>query len=401
MIGFAHAATTDMPFAASLTLALVAATQVVWPLEKKGWPWLWVCAWGLFLGLATLAKGPAALVLAAGSVGLWVIATRRWRDALRLLHPAGIATWCFTALPWYILCSLRNPEFPRVFLWQHNFERFATNRYQHVQPFWFFIPVLLVAIFPWTFLLGACARGALRAYREERLAASPAFFFACWVVFPFLFFSVSQSKLPGYILPAVPPLFLLIARSVSRPADEHDLALRWFTAWVGISFLIFSTVAAGWILRPDREGLPGRNIMYLFLLGAAIGGLLIAALALSRKQAGAIVLSSLLVVSLMFCSTRLLLPPLDSAISPRATARALASYCGSSANIATYGLPRAWRYGLNFYAQRDIPEWTPGGNYVCIVTNDAAQEDFEQLALGVEPSAETRISRQATILRFK
>lgn len=415
MIGFAHAAATDMPFTACLTLAMVAGSQILWASQKArpaaalpGMPesqparaWAWACTWGFFLGLAALAKGPAALALATGSVALWVLTTRRWREAMRLFHPAGILAFCATALPWYALCALRNPEFLRVFLLEHNLERFATNRYQHAQPFWFFAPILLLAIFPWTFLLGPCGRDALRAYREKRLADSPGAFFACWVIFPLLFFSVSQSKLPGYILPGVPPLILLIARSVSRAEVEKDQFLRWWMAGVGASFLLLGIGAGIWIARPAEIGGFGGDpyVGIIISLWTTIVSLLIAAIALSRKHVAAAVAASLFVTFLVAASTDQLLPILDPRISPRAVARAAAEHRGDGADIATYKLPRAWNYGLNFYFGKEIPEWTLQPGYPWVITNDAGYKELRRL--GVHPVEERRISRQSTLLHVE
>ena len=162
------------------------------------------------LGLGVLAKGPAAIILAGGAVAIWALATKSWRAAFRVAHPIAIAAFCVIALPWYALCAARNPDFLRVFLWQHNVERYATPMFQHRQPFWYFAPVALLALLPWTVLLWPTWREGLRLQREKSWAGSPGFFFACWAVCPIVFFSFSQSKLPGYILPAIPPLALLL-----------------------------------------------------------------------------------------------------------------------------------------------------------------------------------------------
>jgi 4-amino-4-deoxy-L-arabinose transferase-like glycosyltransferase len=99
---------------------------------------------GFFLGLAALAKGPAAIILSGGAVLLWAVFTKRWRDAFRCLHPVAIASFLLTALPWYILCARRNPDFFRAFIIEHNFNRFLTPQFQHIQPFWFYVPILLI-----------------------------------------------------------------------------------------------------------------------------------------------------------------------------------------------------------------------------------------------------------------
>jgi 4-amino-4-deoxy-L-arabinose transferase-like glycosyltransferase len=135
MIGFSHAAATDMPFSAMLTIAMVCAAVIVGLVPERSsredpqhavpprsdpafsplrWPAL--ILFGLFLGLAVLAKGPAAIILCGGAVFIWALFTKRWRDALRLFHPAAIIAFCATTLPWYILCARRNPDFFRIFI---------------------------------------------------------------------------------------------------------------------------------------------------------------------------------------------------------------------------------------------------------------------------------------------
>src|SRR5258708_16818967 len=117
MLGFARAAATDMPFSAMLTIAMVCATVVVGVIRNENTPilprtpWLALFLFGFFLGLAVLAKGPAAIILSGGAVFFWALFTKRWRDAFRLFHPSPIASFFLTALPWYILCARRNPAF--------------------------------------------------------------------------------------------------------------------------------------------------------------------------------------------------------------------------------------------------------------------------------------------------
>ena len=160
-IGFARAAGPDMLFAATLTLAIASAAVVLRqqgaflnpPREsqdRRASDSLALAIFGGALGLAVLAKGPAAVVLAGGAVGMWALATRRWREALRLAHPVAIAAFCVVALPWYVLCAKRNPDFLRVFIFQHNFERYLTPIFQHRQPFWYFVPISILGLLPWT-----------------------------------------------------------------------------------------------------------------------------------------------------------------------------------------------------------------------------------------------------------
>src|SRR4029077_20015884 len=115
-IGFARSASPDMLFSASITLAMASAACVfrssgtlsgvdVAPLRSRG-DALPLAFFGAFLGVAVLAKGPAAMALSGGAIGLWALATKRWRIALRVVHPLGIAVFSLVALPWYVLCAV-------------------------------------------------------------------------------------------------------------------------------------------------------------------------------------------------------------------------------------------------------------------------------------------------------
>src|SRR5215475_2992133 len=188
MIGFSHACATDMPFAGTLTATLVCSAVILGlvPADDRrpllpGTPWLALLLFGFFLGLAVLAKGPAALILTVGAAFFWALLTKRWRDLVRLLHPAAIAAFLLTAVPWYLLCARRNPDFFRVFIVEHNFRRYLTPEFQHIQPFWFYLPVTLLAVFPWTILLVPASKQALRVIRGRHPERDSTLFLLCWV----------------------------------------------------------------------------------------------------------------------------------------------------------------------------------------------------------------------------
>src|SRR6266403_3015473 len=178
MIGFSHAAATDMPFAGMLTTAMACAAVALGlvtttentPILPRT-PRLALILFGFFLGLAVLAKGPVAIILSGGAVFFWAIFTKRWRDAFRLFHPAAIASFCLTALPWYILCARRNPDFFHIFIIEHNFKRYLTPEFQHLQPLWFYIPILLIAFLPWVATLIWSASLGFRGRGHHRLTS--------------------------------------------------------------------------------------------------------------------------------------------------------------------------------------------------------------------------------------
>lgn len=365
MTGFARAAATDMPFAACLTLTMSAAAFLLLEESPVRAPAI-SAAFGAALGLAVLAKGPAAILLAAGSTALWAVATGNIRRSSRLFHPAAISAFAVVAVPWYALCAARNPEFLRIFFLEHNVERFLTNRYQHQQPFWFFLPILLLAVFPWTLLLVPAISDGWRALRSADWRKSPSVFFAAWVVFPLVFFSASQSKLPGYILPAVPPLVLLLARAVT---GCEEAAARPRLIWAAL-LLSAAGVAVLWIyhfppvaLRRSPAHLTrlGEDEALLFqglALALLVGGILAGALSLPRSLRRSAAAASIVYSIAVGFAANHLLPVLGPDISPREIAFAARDAAGD-APIAVYDLPRAWQYGAEFYLDRALPEWTP------------------------------------------
>ena len=148
VVGFAHAAATDMPLSACFAIALLG-----WYAWYESGHRAYLSAFYIFLALGTLAKGPVAPALGAVIIFLFVAAKREWRVILRTLWIPGIVLYLAVALPWYVAVQLRNPEFFRFFILEHNLARFSTGVYHHPQPVWFFLPVFVLAMMPWTFAL--------------------------------------------------------------------------------------------------------------------------------------------------------------------------------------------------------------------------------------------------------
>jgi len=155
MIGFSHAASTDMPFSAMLAIAMVCAAVALGLTRNENSPvipqppWLALVLFRFFSWARGPCERPRGHHSRSGSVFFWALFTKRWRDAFRLFHPAALASFFATALPWYVLCARRNPDFFRIFIIEHNFKRYLTPEFQHIQPFWYYVPVLLIALAPW------------------------------------------------------------------------------------------------------------------------------------------------------------------------------------------------------------------------------------------------------------
>ena len=204
VIGFARAASTDMPLAAAFTVALLA-----WYAWYESGRKLYLSAFYFFLAAGTLAKGPVAAALAAITILILAAAKGELKLLRRTLWAPGVLLFSLVTLPWYVAVQLQNPDFFRVFILEHNLARFGTNLYRHEEPFWFYLPVALLGLVPWTmFVVSALVESAQAWWAEKRefLQSENAFqaFLLIWLLVPLVFFSLSRSKLPGYIVPALP-----------------------------------------------------------------------------------------------------------------------------------------------------------------------------------------------------
>ena len=370
MIGFSHAAATDMPFSGMLTIAMVCGAVVLGLTKNEHTPilsrtpWLALLLFGFFLGLAVLAKGPAAIILSGGAIFFWALLTRRWGDALRLLHPVAVAAFCATALPWYIACARRNSGFLQVFLIEHNFKRYLTPEFQHIQPFWFYGPVLLVSFLPWTGLMvWSAVTNGKSAISEKKV--SPATILLCtWFLFVLVFFSLSKSKLPGYILPAIPAVALLLARSlVKLLAKPKKSAGALFCVFALIFFLLAGTTTR--LFPHARMTSPEFRLLVSFVMGMfAMTNALLGLGFLWRdrwKQSWQnwSQVAPICVVPFLFsflAAERL--PAELTATSARTLAmRVVAQHIPTERTVVSGMMGRSFRYGLNFYLHREVPEW--------------------------------------------
>ncbi|HXY23246.1 MAG TPA: glycosyltransferase family 39 protein [Candidatus Acidoferrum sp.] len=364
MIGFSHAAATDMPFSAMLTIAMVCAAVILGltrnentPILRRT-PWFALVLFGLVLGLAVLAKGPAAIILCGGAVFFWALFTKRWRDAFRLLHPAAIVSFCVTALPWYFLCARRNPDFFRVFIIEHNFKRYVTPEFQHIQPFWFYVPVLLVAFLPWTaLLLWSLFEGAVQLWRTRSTSHST-LFLLCWAGFCAAFFSISQSKLPGYVLPAVPAIATLLSSLYVSRASAHQKSFRLamlsavflFAVLIAILATITPHVLRGHerlgVIAGTVIGLMGISNLFLVVLGQRTVFRFSHGLVVVLPILAAVVLSKNLVNSYFYWDP-----------SGKTIARELQLRKTPVDQLAVANIKRGMQYSLSFYLHKEVENW--------------------------------------------
>lgn len=240
LIAFSHAAGFDVV----LTLAVTAALTSFWRFERGSGRASALVPFYVFTGLAVLAKGLIGIFFPVAIVLLYLILRRRAPRAFLISLSWGVPLLLLIAVPWHVVMYMKHgSEFIDIYFVQHHFQRFTSNRYLHPQPFYFFLWVLPLMALPWTPFAVA---NVVRNIRERIVTSSPLLLFSlCSLAVPLGFFSFSGSKLPGYILPAVPPIVVLAWCWL------RDRSRKWHFAGhlIGVLCLIIS-LALVWAFLP-------------------------------------------------------------------------------------------------------------------------------------------------------
>src|SRR5947209_5397631 len=369
MVGFARGASTDMVLSAPFCMAMLA-----W------WAWhettrkLWLTAFYVLLALGVLAKGPVAPVLAVLIVGAYAVLRRDKKIFLGTLWWMGFLLFFAIALPWYVAVQIKAPQFFHTFFIEHNLERFGTNLYQHKQPFWFYIPVFLLGMLPWTvFTLTALVEAVRKGIQTIKRSDGDnqerdwlQLFLLLWTVVPIVFFSISRSKLPGYILPAVPAAALLTADYLHRSVNA---LARWRVAAHAVlcGAILGAALLAPWFMLRQH---PPRNLQAWALITTVAIALIVFLLV---RQNGLRALHFATLVPVILAVGFLLRPSahaLDLATSARAVNAQLESFGIPAHSLAVFNVKREVEYGLNFYRNAPVSRYeragVPARNHVVI-----------------------------------
>jgi 4-amino-4-deoxy-L-arabinose transferase-like glycosyltransferase len=321
---YSHVAVTDLPMSAALAAAMLAIFSAP-PLRS------FLLA-GIFLGLAVLAKGLVPLVLFIPA--LWFL-RHRVRD-LAMLFGAAI----LVAAPWYVLVTLRNGSaFIDEFFWKQHFGRFLTGALEHGQPVWFYVPVLLAVLFPWIPLVLLLFNRSL--YRDRR-----ARFLLAWIAWGFVFFSASHNKLPGYLLPLLPPVAALIGIAL---AEERARSAK-LMALLGLSAVLLCIVptldsALPQALVAGLSRTPYQPIT-LWLIPALLLGLACAWCEKNGRRNGAVAAVAVGTVLAVVSIAWLVYPALDRELSGRGIA--------TKSMTCLPPMNRSQRYSTQYYAGRSL-----------------------------------------------
>jgi 4-amino-4-deoxy-L-arabinose transferase-like glycosyltransferase len=327
-------------------------------------------AWAV-MGVGAIVKGPVAVIVPV----LIVVAFGLAADVpLRPFFRLRSWPWLFaTGLPWFIAVTLRRPDFPHYAFIYESLERVGTRTHGRAGPIWYFVPIALAASFPWCVPAIAAAARAWRSRSGRRAPESRAgAFLAAWALVPLILFSLSQSKLPGYYLPALPGIALAAGIHFSRAARARDgepaAATSTFVAGILLLLLGALLVPAAAIASPhlptelERRELPGFALAFGLVLGLA--GLGAIAAAARRDVRVTVAALALPVIALQVTCGRLLV----------AAARGRSSYdmvrtIDAKARGATVVGVRAYPTTLRYYLDRPMLLSTASGgeltsNYV-------------------------------------
>src|SRR5437867_10079796 len=359
---FARAASMDMLLTTCLTAALLFflfACNDTTPQRR-----MWFSAFYASLGLGILAKGPIALVLPALSLIAFILLRGR-RNEWREWYPTRSWITFAVAVPWYLLCTILNGRvFLQIFFLDHNLERFISTIYGHERPFFFFLPVLLLLTFPWTFLLISVARRTFG--RNEHLLV-------WWAAVPFVFFSFSGSKLTGYILPIVPPLALLIGKELWQPTSRVYRVAVFIEAgtlvFIGVAFGLFGNTLN---IDPHVSGMV--ILAVTFGMAAAL-----AALALWFDPVLLAGFNTATIVALVVTAATMIFPRFDVTDTMRPWQSALPQLIRDDETVVLYKPARWAEYGLQYYrsnqvrsifSQEELTDIIKAGTRVLCISDD-------------------------------
>lgn len=339
-MAFSDLSLTDLPLAVFFSLAVFMALPLLRAQPKTTRIQWRFAAIGVSLALATLAKGLVPVALAVPF--LWFL-RRYWR-----YWWTALLSFAIVALPWYLAVYLRNGyAFAEEFFVKHHFERLYSASLQHVQPWYYYFPVILAALFPWTPLVGLLASRNIRWDARRR-------FLAATCIFGFLIFSLSLNKLPGYVLPLVPSLLVLVASFF-----EATPLARLSRLWLLPCALLIATIPL--LARVLPESLITGRLSLLaagnatraefFYIAAPILIVFVA-----RRSWAALLLALCVVASGIYVKT-VAFPKLDREFSARQYWGQIKDLPGT---LCDGGMNRDWIFGISFYRGSHLVSCTTG-----------------------------------------
>ncbi|MBF0550587.1 MAG: glycosyltransferase family 39 protein [Deltaproteobacteria bacterium] len=308
-------------------------------------------------GLATLAKGPMGVALPGAVAVVFLTLVGGWRTFKPTTIFLSALVFLAVTTPWYLLVSLRNPEFPAFFFLDQNLGRYLTTAHQRYEPAYYYLGILAAGFFPWTAFLPASLKTLWPGWRRPAWKQDEGLtFLLVWVVFEFVFFSLARSKMMHYILPLYPPLAILTGRLVTT--WFFDGAMPRVTRPVKISYSILALVTAALLITgvaypwfdPEvtyRMIMAPLTIMAVILVGGVTGSYFL----FGQNKGPAAFATLVAMTSLMIISGVLAMNQAD----PYRTVKSLAAEINRRATPADLVVSCDDYYqGLPFYTKRRV-----------------------------------------------
>jgi len=348
------ALTLDMPLTGFLTMAFGAFLLGIREppgMHRRAWLYGFYAA----IALAVLTKGLAGLAIPMMVIGTWVLIVGEWRLLRQIYLVEGALLFLAIAAPWHILASRANPEFMQFYFYHEHVERFLTTVHHRYQPAWFFIPVLLVGMFPWSALIPQTIANILPGLWHERRQRKEVWFLLLWAVLPFLFFSASGSKLVPYILPVIPPLALLLGHFLNR-IWQNEVPVSRVVLWTILALglvLALSFVGLSWLtpkgkIASDLAEDLGR-LTYLIAAAWLLTGL--APILAARLAQRAVLVAIGVGAMTMLLTLDATLPKLNDYRSVKAAAMAVRPVLGPGDDVMVY---HDYSQDLPYYLARRV-----------------------------------------------
>ena len=350
----------DMTLTFSITLALSSFYSAIHAKEEKAKK---IHCWLLYGALATgtLIKGLIGLVIPGLVFFIYLLVTKRWA-ALRRLHLfPGALFFLVIVAPWYLWVDARNPGYLSYYFWDEHFNRYLTDEFERDDASGFyFLFVLAVGFLPWTLWLPWVAKVAWQKLDDKNL------FLIFWIVLPFLFFSLSNSQLPHYVLLVYPPLAILSGQMIVEHFNQTASKKTWFLylPWIpSVGSVLYFFIGGTWphlLPTPVRDNVSANLISIGF--SAALMTFILGAFAYAHWKALG---RSQLAAYLCLCSGMILflwlvgqfMATVASSRSAKTLAHSAAPFITHESQVAIYD---TYLTGLIFYLRRDRPIWVVG-----------------------------------------
>ncbi len=358
---------TDMLLTLFLSMALFSFMMAVRrsTSSKKLW-------FGFFFAasaIAMLTKGLIGILIPGMIIFWYLLISKQWKLLLKIPWISGLLVFAAIASPWFVAVSQKNPEFLHFFFIHEHFQRFTSTVHGRYQPFWYFIPVILGILFPWFTQIPSAIYSGWKRWKSSN--ENPDLFLILWFALPFLFFSISSSKLVPYMLPVCPPLAILVASRFSSAIEKDPDRIRKSSLMasgllviMGALFLLFAFLPvfqakASQFLPIQISGFinfyrPFFGFSIVSVLGAALllQGALLTAITIRTVQYPVVVIliTALSGITLTFATRTVY----EKAIAPGASSKSFAMVINREIRAGDQVAALGYEQGINFYTGKRV-----------------------------------------------